>query len=116
MIRGIWQDVQLAFVSPWQMITGQVPALPATTAPAMRPAPAPQTAAKMITWTPDDWLESLAQRQQQYDADIATFRAAAAATVASNATVPDPTASNHTMLWVLGTAAALSTAVLIFRR
>lgn len=50
------------------------PAIPQSPSPAFAPPAAPQTPAKLTTWTPDDLWETTVQRSQQYAKDMDFMR------------------------------------------
>lgn len=80
--------------------------LPKPSSPNFQAPPAPQTPAKMLTWSPDDLYESIMQRFQQYNIDSQPQK---------GGVITGPAAKDdgsNTMLWLIvggvGAIAALS--------
>lgn len=90
------------------------PVIPQSPSPAFAPPAAPQTAAKLTTWTPDDLWETTVQRSQQYTKDMDFMRA-----LTQNAPLVTSLRSDDSgdlsRLWVLLGVGAFALVVLIRR-
>lgn len=89
------------------------PAIPQSPSPAFGPPPAPQTAAKMADWSPDDLWETTVQRSQQYAQDMNFMRTAGA-----NRPLIAPLASDQAgngRFWLLAGLGAVAVVLLIRR-
>lgn len=90
------------------------PSIPQSPSPAFGPPPAPQTAGKMETWTPDDLWEVTVQRSQQYAKDMDFVRTAGAKQPLVSPLPGDRTADNS-RFWLLAGLGVVAVVLLVRR-
>ncbi len=90
------------------------PSIPQSPSPAFAPPPAPQTASKLTTWSPDDLWEATVQRSQQYAKDM-TYMRSAGTSAPLIQPLPGDRSGDNTKLWLVLGAGAFALVLLIRR-
>ncbi len=113
-----YQGVKSSYESGWFNDFLQLVGLKATptitmSTPAAAPPPAPKTAAKMNTWTPEDSAEAMAQKQQQFDRDTAAIQANAGGPSTAGTATPLLDTSGQLSPWLIAACAVGGASILL---
>lgn len=90
------------------------PSIPTSPSPAATPPAAPQTAAKLATWSPDDLWEVTVQRSQQYAQDM-DFMRTAGANQPLVSPLPGDRTADSSRFWLLAGIGVVAVVLLVRR-
>jgi len=115
-----WGDqIYQSAINPFLQVIGveDTPSLPKSSSPVSQAPAAPQTTAKLLSWSTDDLAEAETQKGKQYSLDMAWIQANnSSGKKATNAQIAPLDSDDNTKFLVLALAAAAVGVILLVRR